>query len=91
VCSVFFSWGWGWVWLGGGDGGAEAVLNVGRDIVGRDDSGAGAGAGVGAGAGAGAGVGAGRMEVKRNHGRTGGGLAMVFVCSLEMLKILKRS
>lgn len=52
---------------------------MGRDIVGRG-SGAGAGAGGGAGAGVGVGAGAGRMEVKRNHGRTGGGLAMVFLC-----------
>lgn len=57
---------------------------MGRDIVGR---GSGAGAGGGAGAGVGVGAGAGRMEVKRNHGRTGGGLAMVLKICEEKLKM----
>lgn len=54
---------------------------MGRDIVGRGSgAGAGAGGGASAGVGVGVGAGAGRMEVKRNHGRTGGGLAMAFLC-----------
>lgn len=40
--------------------------------MGRDKVGRGSGAGAGGGGGAGTGVGTGRMEVKRNHGRTGG-------------------
>ena len=62
-------WECSWTWVGWvcGDDGAEAVLNAGRPKVVRDSW-----------AGAGAGAGVERIEAKRNHGRTGGGLAMAF-------------